>query len=203
MFENHATLLDGASCRSNRRLELEIQRGARGEERHVTVGKSRFGTLPATQEAIFLMRHAAVHFAARWIRLRDVCDWTVFVRRHAGDIDWAEFWSVCREFNFHRFAAAVCRIAAGRLGADGRARRIPAEALCGAEELAARIEADMEAGNTQTPPRRRAMLLAGKLKRYLGSRWKRRVVYSDSEFSLLVNSLWAKVRKPRSLLLRK
>lgn len=203
MFENHFTLLDGASCRSNRRLERSVLRCGQGQMRQVTVGKSRFGALPVTQEAIFLMRHAAVHFAARWIRLRDVCDWTVFVRRHAGDIDWAEFWSVCREFNFHRFAAAVCRIASRRLGADERALRIPADALCGAEELALRIEADMAACNTQTPPPRRAMLLAGKLKRYLGSRWKRRVVYSDGEFSLLVNSLWAKVRKPRSLLLRK
>ena len=45
----------------------------------------------ATFNAIFLIRHAAVHFQKEGIVLRHLCDWACFLTRHWDEIDHALF----------------------------------------------------------------------------------------------------------------
>lgn len=68
--------------------------------------------------ALFLLRHAAVHFAAINIGLRHVLDWYVFVERNAGRIDWKELCALAREANMDRFLECLNAICAEDLGLD-------------------------------------------------------------------------------------
>ena len=42
---------------------------------------------PATFNAIYLLRHAAVHYQKEGIAVRHLCDWACFLERHGHEID--------------------------------------------------------------------------------------------------------------------
>lgn len=68
--------------------------------------------------ALFLLRHAAVHFAAVNIGLRHVLDWYVFIERNAGKIGWEELYALAREANMDRFLGCLNAICVEELGLD-------------------------------------------------------------------------------------
>lgn len=49
--------------------------------------------------ALFLMRHAATHFASEGINLRQVLDWAFFVEKHTKEIDLPWLVSVLDEYH--------------------------------------------------------------------------------------------------------
>lgn len=69
-------------------------------------------TPPATFNAIFLIRHAAVHFQKEGIVLRHLCDWACFLTRHWDEIDHALFRTAMEDYRMDRFADLMT--AAGR-----------------------------------------------------------------------------------------
>ena len=68
--------------------------------------------------ALFLMRHMAVHFAAVEIGLRHLSDWAVFLAADGRRVNWQELRAVYREHNMLRFADAVTGLCVRYLGVD-------------------------------------------------------------------------------------
>lgn len=80
------------------------------------------GTLigPAMFNALFMTRHAQVHFLVEnGISLRHVCDWGMFLKRYGKELDWAEFMSICKRFGMDRFAFHLTRLAVRICGDPG------------------------------------------------------------------------------------
>lgn len=75
-------------------------------------------TPPATFNAIFLIRHAAVHFQKEGIVLRHLCDWACFLTRHRDEIDHALFRTAMEEYRMDRFADLMTAAAVEYLGAE-------------------------------------------------------------------------------------
>ena len=88
MVENHYDFVNKETHASNARLErLFKQYAAQPGESVAVAGVAVY--LPSEQlNALFLLRHAAVHFAAINIGLRHVLDWCVFVAHCHDRIDW-------------------------------------------------------------------------------------------------------------------
>lgn len=120
LIENHRTILNVRRNRTERELNAVLVRLLEKEGTH---GLAPGIQAPrATFNAIFLIRHAAVHFQKEGIVLRHLCDWACFLTRHWDEIDHALFRTAMEDYRMDRFADLMTAAAVEYLGAEVRAR---------------------------------------------------------------------------------
>lgn len=71
---------------------------------------------PVMFNALFLTYHAFIHFISEGLRLKQVLDWVMFVKKHQSDIDWKELHRLCVEYKIDRFLVAMNAIAVDFFG---------------------------------------------------------------------------------------
>ncbi len=71
---------------------------------------------PPMFNALFLTYHALSHFLEEGLRLKQVLDWAMFLKRDADKVDWNEFYRLAEEFHLKRFADVATDIAINYLG---------------------------------------------------------------------------------------
>lgn len=114
-IENHRTILNVRRNRTERELEALLTGLLKQEGTHDAGGGMEVPR--ATFNAIFLIRHAAVHFAKEGINVRHLCDWACFLERHREEIDLRQFESAMTAYRMDRFAALMTAAAVRYLGA--------------------------------------------------------------------------------------
>ena len=116
LIENHRTILNVRRNRTERELNAVLVRLLEKEGAH---GLAPGIQAPrATFNAIFLIRHAAVHFQKEGIVLRHLCDWACFLTRHWDEIDHALFRTAMEDYRMDRFADLMTAAAVEYLGAE-------------------------------------------------------------------------------------
>ena len=83
-----------------------------------------FDKLPGTEvllpppmfNALFLTYHALSHFLEEGLKLKQLVDWAMFIRREAGKIDWAKFYTICEKYHLRRFVDVATDIAVNYMG---------------------------------------------------------------------------------------
>lgn len=71
---------------------------------------------PPMFNALFLTYHAQSHFLEEGLRLKQLLDWAMFLKRDADKVDWPEFYSICERYHLRRFADVATDIAVNYLG---------------------------------------------------------------------------------------
>lgn len=121
--ENHRFCTAARTSRRWKEFEMLLQRLLKDAEGFRTVENTGALIGPALFNALFLTRHAQMHFLIEdGISLRHVCDWGMFLKRYGKELDWAEFMSICERFGMERFAFHLTRLAVricGDPGIDG------------------------------------------------------------------------------------
>lgn len=181
--ESHYDLLNCHYPYSNRRLEQTLKKMAPG----------------ANFEVLFLLRHLAVHFASSSITLRDITDFYLTCYTQRDNVNWPVVQDMIQRSGMSRFTASLCDIVKRRFD-YGIPLKFSVYVLD--EHTTQRIEIDTVYGNPYSDDRRVDGLprLIWKVRRWFANRWKRRIVFSDSELSLLLASLTSHIAKPRSIL---
>ena len=146
-----------------------------------------------TFEVLFLLRHMAGHFAASRITLRDLVDWTLTCRALHDEVDWNLVDKTIREFGMTEFAASLNSIAAQRFGIQ-----MPTLSYDHPATLS-RIEKDIIYGSMDDCEGDGISRMVWKMRRWEALKWKRKMVYNDSNFRLWFASLTAHAAKPRSI----
>ena len=146
-----------------------------------------------TFEVLFLLRHMAGHFAASRITLRDLVDWTLTCRAQHDKVDWNLVDKTIREFGMTEFAAALNSIASQRFGIQ-----MPTLSYDHPATLS-RIEKDIIYGSMDDCEGDGISRMVWKMRRWEALKWKRKMVYNDSNFRLWFASLTAHAAKPRSI----
>lgn len=116
LIENHRTILNVRRNRTERELNALLVRLLEKDGTHGLVPGIQ--TPRATFNAIFLIRHAAVHFQKEGIVLRHLCDWACFLTRHWDEIDHALFRTAMEDYRMDRFADLMTAAAVEYLGAE-------------------------------------------------------------------------------------
>lgn len=116
LIENHRTILNVRRNRTERELNALLVRLLEKDGTHGLAPGIQ--TPPATFNAIFLIRHAAVHFQKEGIVLRHLCDWACFLTRHWDEIDHALFRTAMEDYRMDRFADLMTAAAVEYLGAE-------------------------------------------------------------------------------------
>lgn len=71
---------------------------------------------PPMFNALFLSYHALAHFLEEGLRLKQLLDWAMFLKKDANKIDWPLFYSWCDKYHFRRFVDVTTDIAVHRFG---------------------------------------------------------------------------------------
>lgn len=124
----------------------------------------------STFDVLHFLRHAAIHFADRGLRLRDLSDWVQIISNSKG-IDWNTVGAEVERFGMSSFVAALDSLTHSRLGIAS-----PLKLSC-PDGIANRMEIDIFQRHPQ-----------GELiQQYLSSRWKRHLAFGDSLTSQLIH----------------
>lgn len=98
----------------NARIEQELQALAAESGHDAESPEIR---LPSPDfNALYLSRHSSWHFARESISLRDLCDWTLFLKREADRIDTEAFLRRIRENRLEKFVSIMTDICREHLG---------------------------------------------------------------------------------------
>lgn len=193
--ENHKDLLDDESHRANAVVGdalLSLVAAGRGTDRIMADGVE-VAVPSATFNALYLLRHAGLHFATERLLLRQVLDWGLMVQNSKG-IDWDFVLQVVRQQKMERFLDCMIEICVCDLGMD--ASCFPPFQPQG--RLKDRVLGDIlspefsEENDTVIGVNLRYIIY--KVRRFLANRWKYRLVYPTSLWGIFWNLAWNRLR---------
>ena len=199
MVENHYDFVNVHSHRSSADVERKLKSLA-------AVGRTVDGIdLPSADfNALFVIRHIAAHFAAEGMNLRQLLDWALFVRSASVEVDWKAAWECYRRWNMHRFVLCIDEIAVRWLGFERGIFGIPEEFADFGVTDAALVDrvleeilhpTRVEGGRGCLP-----VYVWRRFRQWWLSRWKHRIVYSDSLVSTFLWQVRSHLMKPATLI---
>lgn len=135
-IENHELFVNANVNKTGAYVQRELDRLVADVRLHPTVEGAY---VPSPEfDALFLTRHATWHYARECIRLRDLCDWALFLHHEADNMDKTEVIRMLRESGLERYASIVTEICRNHLGLD---RSLPFAAEY--HELSERVKNDI------------------------------------------------------------
>lgn len=146
-----------------------------------------------TMNAIFLMRHMSAHFASETIILRMLYDWALFLKKYAGEVDWALVMKLYEQSGMMRFVGVIMRILDMHLGFECQACPVA---------MGSGKEADKVWESIINPPvpdpyekfTMRYYLFEART--FFANRWKHEMVYPGESFvGLFFKYVWLAVKK--------
>ena len=180
MLENHYDFLNIEAHKSNRIIEQKLKQAVnedKGEEHKLSNGARIYTPCPEFN-ALFLLRHAAAHFAAERIGLRHLVDWALFLNHDGDKVDWKAFYDFAKQMNMHKFLFSVNSICVDYLGVNPD--MLPQYQKD--ERLEMRVLEEILSPRFHSPmPRKKGIkLYLWKLCRWTANSWKNKIVYKEN-----------------------
>lgn len=192
--ENHYDFINVHSHLSNIKIEKHFKKLAqeKGEEIFPNV------YLPSPLlEVEFTVRHAAIHFAAGELTIRQILDFILLAEKKHSQIDWGMFWSDAKMMGMDQFVQAIIDIAISYLNFDDSKLR---SSLPHNNEMANKVLQDIfHPDYTGEKPNGFLLYTRWMIKRWWTNRWKHEIVYTDSLLSPFFVQMWSHLLKPSSL----
>lgn len=113
-IENHLHFVNPNVNKTGRYINDMLLQLSEGSLPHPTVASALIPS--ATFTALFLLRHSSWHFARESIKLRDLCDWAIFLARCGEQIDTERLMDMLRQSGLERYAAILTTLAVKYLG---------------------------------------------------------------------------------------
>ena len=126
----HSVIAYGGQIIENHQFFVHTREGKKSKELNQvlceSLKNSRFELLSGTGillpppmfNALFLTYHAQAHFLEEGLRLKQLLDWAMFLKRDSNNIDWSLFYLVCEKYHMRRFADVATDIAVHYLGVE-------------------------------------------------------------------------------------
>ena len=112
MIENHQYFVHTREGKSSKRLNQLLVDELRVESLEFRVLPGTGALLPPPMfNALFLTYHAMTHFLEEGLKLKQVLDWAMFLKKDGDKVDWEEFYRICDKFHLRRFADVMNTIA--------------------------------------------------------------------------------------------
>lgn len=115
LFENHLYFVHTREGKRSKRLQKELEQMLNITE-WKTLPESEILLPPVQWNAMFLTYHACAHFLSEGLRLKQILDWAMFLKKEQNNVDWKSFYDYCDRYHFRRFADAMTAISVEYLG---------------------------------------------------------------------------------------
>lgn len=197
--ENHYDFVNTQTHASNVGIERLLKHHAEKPGEAIRVNGVPVYLPSVAFNALFLVRHAGVHFAAARIGLRHLTDWYVFVARCHAEIDWPALYAAARQARMTEFLNCLNALCIDFLGLDaGLFPRFAHDA-----ELECRVLNEILTPEfSQTPPSGVPGIVWFKTRRWWANRWKHRMVFDEHLARAFLRSAWAHLKRPQSIIAR-
>ena len=196
MVENHYDFVNVHAHRSSRDLDMVFKELGADDSHFVELNGEKVYIPSPNLHALFLLRHAASHFAAEGITLRQVLDWAFFVEKHTKEINWPWLISLSEKYYMKDFYNCMNAICVENLG-------LSVDIFAGVQfypNLKERILNDILMPKYEhEPPDSLIPRLFFKWKRWRDNEWKRELCYKEDGLSSFVRGMWAHILKPKSI----
>ena len=196
LVENHYDFINIHSHPSNKLIERKLREYAFSGETPVEVDGNVVFLPSANFNALFLLRHAASHFAAAEMNLRQLLDWGLYMENHYDEVDWESLHPFIKEMNMHRFLYAINGICVDKLGLSPECF-LPERV---SSELQDRVLADIINPGFDGPmPKNIIKRVIWKYRRWRANSWKHRMVYREGLLRTFFVQLHSHLMKPSSI----
>ena len=192
-IENHSCFVETRINDTNKYIENQLQSMVAGTRSDPSLAGI---LLPSPDfNALFLARHASWHFARESIRLRDLCDWALFLNAEIGNIDMGRYMEQLRKSGLDRFVSIMTDISKDKLGLDVNlpySQHHP--------ELCERVFDDII--NFRKPKLKDVgpvMRFVRKLRMRIRRKWCYDLVVPDSFYGNTLHSVFNYVKHPKSI----
>lgn len=196
MVENHYDFVNIHAHKSSRELEKVFKELGADDSHYVELSGEKIYVPSSNLHALFLMRHAASHFAAEGINLRQVLDWAFFVKKHTKEIDWPWLVSILEKYHMRDFCNSINAICVEDLGFEANIfHQVLFNPL-----TKDRVLKDVLSSKYQHElPARLFPRLLFKYRRWKDNQWKRSLCFQESDISSFISALWAHLLRPKTL----
>ena len=185
--ENHYDFVNTLTRRSNRTLEVELKQLAQDRSHTMEIEGQTIYLPSPNLNALFLLRHLALHFASVGMSFRQVLDWAFFVEKQGTQVDWSWLVERARHYNMHRFLSCIDQISVQYFGFSPSIFPV----LGTDTDLTNKVfddcfhHADVVENET----------LFDRMKRWSTRGWQYDICFSDSRLSYLLTSIWGSLRR--------
>ncbi|MBR4228307.1 MAG: nucleotidyltransferase family protein [Bacteroidales bacterium] len=193
-FEHHHNFVSPHARQSSAVVEERLEALASvGEEAVEIDGQQVF--LPSPDfNALFLLRHAAAHFAGEQINIRQLLDWGLFVEKHRDRVDWKRLEDFVEKVGMTAFYRVLNGICVDYLGFSTSA--FPAERDASEQ----RVLEDVLCPEFSDPCP--SFILAQwlwRIRRWRHRTWKQKLVYPEPLMRTFLVRLMSHLKDPASL----
>lgn len=118
-FENHQYFVHTRDGKRGKRLQKELvdELTQKSQKTQNFIPLTSSTLLPPVQwMAMFLTYHACAHFVSEGLKLKQLLDWAMLLKKHQNDVDWKRFYEFCERCHLKRFADAATAICVKYLG---------------------------------------------------------------------------------------
>lgn len=198
LLENHYDFLDRDNHRGNLELDDELKRLAAKEGHQYpfsfdNVLIDNAYCMSPTMNAIFLMRHMAIHFFSESVALRMLYDWALFLKKYVGEVNWDITLELYKKAGMSKFPGMIQDILNSKLGVT--IPECPIEPLCGKETE--RIWDSIIEPPASNPYKKNSIrFLLFETRLFFSNRWKHQIVFEgESYWFLLISYTWLYLKK--------
>lgn len=196
-IENHYDFLNVHHHKSNQELEKFLKQLGEDDSHFVDVNGERVYLPSPNLHALFLVRHAAAHFAATEITLRHLLDWGFFVEKHSKDVDWVWLLGVLGRFGMKEIFDIFNAICVKDLGFDSNP--FPETSKVD-EAVKERVLSEILSPQySEDMPKLLVKRVVWKIRRWKANEWKHKLCYNESMWSAFWSGVWNHVLKPASI----
>lgn len=196
MVENHYDFVNVHAHKSSKELEKVFKELGKDDSFLVMLNGGKVYLPSPNLHALFLLRHAASHFAAEGITLRNMLDWAFFMEKHSIEVDWEWLMPIIDKYHMREFFNCINAICVEDLGFN--TSLFPSVQFL--PEIKEKVLNDIVNPEFQhVPPAQLLSRLTIKYRRWKANEWKRKLCYDESGFSNLISGVWAHLLKPKTI----
>lgn len=196
MVENHYDFFNVNHHKSNVELESIIKDLAKDDSCFVELQGERVYLPSPNLQALHLLNHGMMHFAAEGITLRQILDWGFHAKIHHDEIDWVWLEDMMKKFGRYRLYCVFNAICVEDLGFDPIIfHGVQFDAF-----LKNRVLEDILSPEYSTEvPDELVKRVLFKFRRWYGNAWKHELCYNDTMWSAFWSGVWNHLLKPSSI----
>lgn len=194
--ENHYDFINVYHHRSHTKLEKIFKELSSDDTHYVELHGEKINLPSPNLYALFLLKHAMLHFVSGEITLRQLLDWSFFVEKHTNEIDWKWLESVLNGYGMIPLYQLFNAICVEDLGFNPQL--FPSVQFL--PRLKDRVLAEILMPD-QVHDGDKGILfrMVSSFRRWKDSAWKHELCYKESMWSAFWYGIWGHLLKPASI----
>lgn len=196
MVENHYDFISTLHHRSHITYERILKELGKDDSYSIELYGEKVHLPSPDLHALFLLKHAMLHFVGTELTFRQVLDWAFFVKRHSKEVDWEMVVGVLEEHGMMPMFNILNAICVDDLGFDPSLFPMikfdPVVKDRVLKEIFACVYQDDRLEDFLTRQ-------VNRYRRWRDNGWKHDLCYRESRWSAFLMGIWGHILKPASI----